>query len=194
MRTACKVRAHPDREQTVMLSCSFGRVCVVRNRTFALHPARYPRERALTSYREGDAALTAMNRLTMVKNRSLARSISRTGWGEFAAMGTHTAQRCCVALVTVDCFDPSWNTCSAGGRHLGPSLSLRTRRWTCQAPGTRHDRIVIAATDSRTEARRVADACGGDVSGQGCDLALFPVTQAPLGGSPQGIPVQQVRE
>ena len=193
MRTACKVWARPDREQTVMLSCSFGRVRVVRNRTLALHRGRYPRERVLTSYREGDAELTAMNRLTMVKNRSSASSISRAGRGESAAMRTHTARRCCVALVTVDCSDPSSNTCSAGG-HLGPSLSLRTRRWTCQGCGTRHDRDVSAATDSRTAARLVADACGGDVTTQGCDPALLPVAQAPVGASPQGIPVQQVRE
>jgi putative transposase len=63
MRTAYKCRAYPDREQAATLARTFGCVRVVWNRTLAARQARYATERTPTSYRETDAALTAMKRL-----------------------------------------------------------------------------------------------------------------------------------
>ena len=63
MRTAYKVRAYPDPEQAAILSRTFGCVRVVWNRTLARRHARYQAEGKSTSYRESDAALTAMKKL-----------------------------------------------------------------------------------------------------------------------------------
>src|ERR671918_1411633 len=63
MRTAYKCRAYPDPEQQVNLARTFGCVRVVWNRTLAERQTRYASERRGTTYRETDAALTAMKRL-----------------------------------------------------------------------------------------------------------------------------------
>jgi putative transposase len=63
MRTAYKCRVYPDPEQGVMLTRTFGCVRVVWNRTLAARQARYTTQRTGISYRETDAALTAMKRL-----------------------------------------------------------------------------------------------------------------------------------
>ena len=62
VRTAYKVRAYPDTEQTTMLRRTFGCVRVVWNRTLADRQRRYTTEQTGTSYRETDAALTAWKR------------------------------------------------------------------------------------------------------------------------------------
>src|ERR671924_619666 len=63
MRTAYKCRAYPDPDQQLMLARTFGCVRVVWNRTLAARQTRYATEGKGTSYRETDAALTAMKRL-----------------------------------------------------------------------------------------------------------------------------------
>jgi putative transposase len=63
MRTAYKVRAYPDPEQASVLNRTFGCVRVVWNRTLAGRHARYQETGKGTSYRESDAALTAMKKL-----------------------------------------------------------------------------------------------------------------------------------
>jgi putative transposase len=63
MRTAYKCRAYPDPDQAKMLARTFGCVRVVWNRTLAARQARYETEGKGTSWRETDAALTAMKRL-----------------------------------------------------------------------------------------------------------------------------------
>ena len=63
MRTAYKVRAYPDSDQASVLNRTFGCVRVVWNRTLADRHARYQTEGKSTSYRESDAALTAMKKL-----------------------------------------------------------------------------------------------------------------------------------
>ncbi len=80
----------------------------------------------------------------MVKNRSLAKSISRTGWAEFRAMLDYKAGRAGRTVAVVSRWYPSSKTCSACG-HLLASLSLGTRHWTCPGCGTRHDRDHNAA-------------------------------------------------
>jgi putative transposase len=63
MRTAYKCRVYPDPEQAALLHRTFGCIRVVWNRILAARDARYATERRRTSYRETDAALTAMKRL-----------------------------------------------------------------------------------------------------------------------------------
>ncbi|MGH3183397.1 MAG: zinc ribbon domain-containing protein [Streptosporangiaceae bacterium] len=72
---------------------------------------------------------------------------------------------------------PSSKTCSACG-HLLAALSLGTRRWTCPACGTRHDRDVSAAKNILA-AGLAADACGGGVGRTGATRAQPPVKQEP---------------
>ena len=62
MRTAYKCRAYPDPDQAATLARTFGCVRVVWNRALAARQARWASERRHTSYRETDAALTAMKR------------------------------------------------------------------------------------------------------------------------------------
>ena len=62
MRTAYKCRAYPDPDQAAMLARTFGCVRVVWNSTLAARQTRWATEHQSTSYRETDAALTAMKR------------------------------------------------------------------------------------------------------------------------------------
>jgi putative transposase len=57
-----RCRAYPDAEQQAVLSRTFGCVRVVWNRTLAARHARWHAERKSTSYKETDAALTAMKK------------------------------------------------------------------------------------------------------------------------------------
>jgi putative transposase len=77
----------------------------------------------------------------MVRNRSLAKAISDVGWGEFRSLLEYKATRAGRTLVVIDRWYPSSKTCSACG-HLLPNLDLGTRRWTCPACRTRHDRDI----------------------------------------------------
>jgi putative transposase len=63
MRMAYRCRAYPDPGQQVMLARTFGCIRVVWNRTLAARHARWVADRKGISYRETDAALTAMKRL-----------------------------------------------------------------------------------------------------------------------------------
>ena len=87
----------------------------------------------------------------MVRNRSLAKSISQTGWGEFRELLTYKAHRDGRTLAVVDRWYPSSKTCSACG-HLLAEISLKTRHWTCPTCGTRHDRDVNAAKNIKVAA------------------------------------------
>lgn len=80
----------------------------------------------------------------MVRNRSLAKSISEAAWGEFGSMLEYKAERAGRRLAVISRWYPSSKTCSACG-HLLATLSLGTRRWTCPNCGTRHDRDINAA-------------------------------------------------
>jgi putative transposase len=126
----------------------------------------------------------------MVKNRKPSTAISRTGL-------TCVARRRGRALVMVDRSYPNSKNRSACGHPLA-SLSLGTRGWTCRwactGCGFRREPDVKAAKTIRTAAGLAADACGSNVNRQGSAFALLPVKQDPVGASPPGIPVQQVRE
>ncbi len=126
----------------------------------------------------------------MVKNRSLARAISCTGWAEFRSMVEYKAQRYGRTVVTVDRWYPSSKTCSACG-HLLAALSLGTRHWTCPDCGTRHDRDVNAAKNILAAGLAVT-ACGGDVRRNGAARAQSPAKQEP-GRVTAGIPRLLVR-
>jgi putative transposase len=119
----------------------------------------------------------------MVRNRTLARAISCTGWAELRSMLEYKAQRAGRAFVAVDRWYPSSKTCSTCG-HLLASLSLSTRTWQCPSCGTRHDRDInaaknILAAGLAAGARNSADACGGMVRRTGATRARVPAKQEP---------------
>jgi putative transposase len=94
----------------------------------------------------------------MVKNHSLAKSISDVGWGEFVRQLEYKAQWYGRTLVKIDKFYPSSKRCFDCG-HLLESLSLDIRQWTCPACGVHHDRDINAARNVLAAGRAV-DACG----------------------------------
>ncbi|MDQ1287063.1 MAG: putative transposase [Actinomycetota bacterium] len=101
----------------------------------------------------------------MVRNHSLAKAISDSGWGTFRQMLAYKTEKVGKRLVVIDRWYPSSKTCSTCG-HLLATLSLGTRHWTCPACGTRHNRDDNAAKNILAAGRAAAprgDACGGDV-------------------------------
>lgn len=115
----------------------------------------------------------------MVRNHSLAKAISDSGWGTFRAMLAYKAEKVGKTLVVIDRWYPSSKTCSACG-HLLATLSLGTRHWTCPTCGTRHDRDENAAKNILAAGLAVVlrgDACGGDVSHSGSSRVQSPRKQ-----------------
>src|SRR5664279_198682 len=62
MRSAYRVRAYPDPEQAAVLNRTFGCVRVVWNRTLGTRQALHATAHTSTSYRDTDAALTALKK------------------------------------------------------------------------------------------------------------------------------------
>ena len=122
----------------------------------------------------------------MVRNRSLARVISCTGWADLRAMLEYKAQRAGRTVVAVDRWYPSSKTCSACG-HLLAQLRLSTRTWQCPSCGTRHDRDINAARNILAAGLAVT-ACGADVRHSEATPMRSAVKQENLGATP-GIPV-----
>ena len=131
-------------------------------------------------------AVEDLNVSGMVRNRSLARAISCTGWAEFRSMLEYKTERYGRQVVAIDRWYPSSKTCSSCG-HLLAELSLKTRHWTCPSCRTRHDRDINAAKNILAAGLAVT-ACGGTVRRAGATRTHVPVKQEPLGASP-GIPV-----
>lgn len=79
----------------------------------------------------------------MVKNRSLARTISDAAWSEFRSMLEYKAAWYGREVIAVDRWFPSSKLCSACGA-MQDKMPLSVRTWTCDC-GTTHDRDVNAA-------------------------------------------------
>lgn len=96
----------------------------------------------------------------MVKNHSLARSISDASWSSFRTMLEYKAQWYGRDVVAIDRFYPSSKTCSECGR-IAESLPLNIRDWECEC-GAVHDRDVNAARNILAVGLAVS-ACGDGV-------------------------------
>jgi putative transposase len=115
----------------------------------------------------------------MIRNHSLAKAISDSGWGAFRQMLAYKTAKVGKRLVVIDRWYPSSKTCSACG-HLLATLSLSTRTWQCPSCGTRHDRDENAAKNilaAGLAAAREGDACGGDVRHSGSSRVQSPTKQ-----------------
>lgn len=80
----------------------------------------------------------------MVKNRTLARSISDAGWGELSRQLDYKSRWYGRTFVQLDRWFPGSKTCSKCGHNVA-SLPLNIREWDCPQCGAHHDRDVNAA-------------------------------------------------
>ncbi|NCC86122.1 MAG: transposase [Clostridia bacterium] len=108
----------------------------------------------------------------MLRNRSLAKSISDAGWGEFVRQLAYKADWAGRQLVAINQWYPSSKRCSDCG-HMMETMPLHVRRWTCPVCETEHDRDLNAAINIKAAGLAVL-ALGENVSGIG---------QAPVSGS-----------
>lgn len=96
----------------------------------------------------------------MVKNHSLARSISDASWSSFRTMLEYKADWYGRDVIAIDRFYPSSKTCSECG-YIVKSLPLNIRNWECEC-GAMHDRDVNAAKNILAVGLAVS-ACGDGV-------------------------------
>ncbi|QXD13895.1 transposase [Rhodocaloribacter litoris] len=94
----------------------------------------------------------------MLKNRTLARSISGASWGEIVRQLEYKCAWYGRTLIKVDRWFPSSKRCSACG-HIRAEMPLAVRRWTCEECGSIHDRDENAAKNILAVGATVA-ACG----------------------------------
>ena len=125
-------------------------------------------------------AVEDLNVAGMVRNRCLAKAISRTGWAEFRELLAYKCHRDGRTLAVCDRWYPSSKTCSACG-HLLTTLNLSTRAWTCPGCGARHDRDINAAKNIMVAAglAETQNACGADVRHEGQPSVRSAVNQEP---------------
>ena len=97
----------------------------------------------------------------MVRNHSLARSISDAAWSEMRRQLEYKADWYGRTLVVVDRWFQSSKVCSVCG-FTATSMPLSVREWVCVNCGAVHDRDVNAARNIRAEGLSVL-ACGDGV-------------------------------
>jgi putative transposase len=97
----------------------------------------------------------------MVKNRSLARSISDAGWAELVRQLEYKCQWYGRELVKIDRFFPSSKKCGKCNFVID-KLPLSVREWSCPECGTTHDRDVNAANNILAAGLAVT-VCGANI-------------------------------
>ena len=114
-------------------------------------------------------AVEDLNVKGMIRNHSLAKSISDVGWGLFTALIEYKAARAGKAFIKCGRWYPSSKACSVCGS-IQDKLSLDVRAWNCSHCGAHHDRDINAAINIRAEGLRIlaagnaASASRGNVS------------------------------
>ncbi len=94
----------------------------------------------------------------MVKNHSLAKSISDVGWSEFTRQLEYKAEWYGRTLIKIEKWYPSSKRCHSCG-HILDSLSLDERFWMCPQCKAFHDRDINAAKNVLAAGLAVS-ACG----------------------------------
>ena len=134
------------------------------------------------------ACIEDLNVAGMVKNHSLARSLSDAALGEFRRQLEYKTARSGAALRVVDRWYPSSKTCSNCGT-VKAKLSLSERTFNCDACGASMDRDLNAAINIEVagSAPETLNARGGDVRRFSsllgdADLGEARTKQSPTGG------------
>lgn len=96
-----------------------------------------------------------LNLRGMVKNHSLARSLSDAGIGMAVRMLEEKAERYGKKVVRVDRWFPSSKMCSCCG-HINSAVVLGVDEWTCPKCTTHHDRDLNAAKNILAVGQTVA--------------------------------------
>jgi putative transposase len=91
-------------------------------------------------------ALESLNIAGMVRNHSLAKSISDCSWAEFVRQLKYKSEWKGGTVIQADRFYPSSKLCSNCG-HVKKDLKLSERIWTCEHCHTEHDRDINAANN-----------------------------------------------
>lgn len=134
----------------------------------------------------GLVKLESLNIHGMVRNHSLAKSISDSGWGAFGRMCEYKAPWHGSVVLRVGRFFPSSKTCHVCGV-VYDGLTLTDRVWTCEACGTEHDRdhnAAINLLNAPTAGAAESKACGDRVRRK----SLRAGAQRPLKQEAQGYP------
>lgn len=85
----------------------------------------------------------------MVKNHSLAQSISDASWSVFVSMLEYKADLYGKNILRIGTFAPSSKTCSCCG-HINKELTLKDRFWTCLKCNSILDRDVNASMNIKS--------------------------------------------
>lgn len=140
---------------------------VARQRADFLHKLSH---RLVTAY--SVVKLEDLHVAGMVKNHTLAKAISDSGWGAFGRMCAYKAPWYGAVVAWVDRFYPSSKTCHVCG-WVNKDLELSHRIWTCAGCGAVHDRdhnaaLVLALAPTvgatgRYTPGEIASAAGGSL-------------------------------
>ena len=90
----------------------------------------------------------------MMKNHSLAKSISDVSFYEIRRLLEYKCRWYGKELVTISRWSPTSKTCNHCG-HVMENFSLGIREWVCPECGTRHDRDINAAKNILDEGMRI---------------------------------------
>lgn len=90
--------------------------------------------------------LEDLNVSGMVKNRKLARVISRAGWREFRVLVETKSEKYGRSFVIINRWEPTSQTCSDCGYRWG-KIDLSIRSVLCLSCGTEHDRDENASVN-----------------------------------------------
>ncbi len=96
----------------------------------------------------GSIGLESLNVAGMVKNHSLAKSVSDAGWSQFVTFVEYKAAWAGSEVVRHDRWFASSKTCNDCGA-VNNALKLSDRTWVCQSCGVIHDRDENAAKNLR---------------------------------------------
>ena len=97
----------------------------------------------------------------MVKNHSLAQSISDAAWSELIRQLDYKCKWYGRTLVKIDRWFPSSKRCGNCG-HIVESLPLDIREWDCPKCGAHHDRDINAARNLLAAGHAVS-VCGANI-------------------------------
>ena len=98
----------------------------------------------------------------MIKNHSLAQSISDASWSEFVRQLEYKSKWYGKELIKVDKFFPSSQTCNVCGYINKATKNLAVRVWICPNCNAKHDRDINASINILHEGMRTVGTTGID--------------------------------